>query len=129
MRINDTENYKHIRSSITMRNVRKIIDSREFSIVKVAMNSKVSASTINAYISGQKIPSVPTLVSMGNFLNCNLDYLLDRTDNPININDLKSISENEELNLLIQNIMSLPREKQLLVNAYVQGLMNNQSNN
>ena len=74
MRINDKENYENIRSKITMKNLKSIIDNNGYSVVKVAMNSKISDSTINAYINGQKIPSVPTLISMGDYLNCNLDY-------------------------------------------------------
>ena len=67
MRINDKENYENIRSKITMKNLKSIIENNGYSVVKVAMNSKISDSTINAYINEQKIPSVPTLISMGIF--------------------------------------------------------------
>ena len=124
MRINDKENYEKIKSEISMKNLKTIMDNRNYSAVKVAMNSKISESTVNAYISGQKIPSLPTLISMGDYLNCNLDYLLDRTDNPININDLNKSEEDKELSQLFQNIMSLPNEKRQLVIAYVKGILN-----
>ena len=123
MRINDKENYDIIRNSISMTNLKKIIDSKQISMVKLAMNSKISDSTIKAYISGQKIPSLPTLVSIADYLNCNIDYLLDRTNNPIKIDDISSINKNEEVNQLFQNIMSLPNEKRNLVIGYVQGLL------
>ena len=42
MRINDTENYDAIKKSISMNNLRNIIESKNYSIVKVAMNSKIS---------------------------------------------------------------------------------------
>ena len=124
MRINDKENYENIRSKITMKNLKSIIENNGFSVVKVAMNSKISDSTVNAYINGQKIPSVPTLISMRDYLNCNLDYLLDRTNNPINVNDLNKINTDKELSELIQIISSLPKEKRQLVIAYVQGILN-----
>lgn len=108
MRINDKENYEKIKSEISMKNLKNIMDNRNYSAVKIAMNSKISESTVNAYINGQKIPSLPTLISMGDYLNTNLDYLLDRTDNPININDLSKINNDKDLNQLIQNIVSLP---------------------
>lgn len=54
MRINDKENYENIRSKITMKNLKSIIENNGFSVVKVAMNSKISDSTVNAYINGQK---------------------------------------------------------------------------
>ena len=43
----------------------------------------------------------------------------DRTDNPININDLNKSEEDKELNQLFQNIMSLPNEKRQLVITYL----------
>lgn len=124
MRINDKENYDKVKSSISMRNLKTIIDSKNYTITKVAINSKISDSTVNAYINGQKIPSLPTLISIGDYLNCNLDYLLDRTDNPITMNDLDKINSDIELNQLFQNIVSLPKEKQELVKAYVKGILN-----
>ena len=125
MRINDKENYDQIRNSISMKNLGKIITSKDYTITKLAINSKVSDSTIISYINGQKIPSLPTLISIADFLNVNIDYLLDRTDNPMKIDDLKLIEGNEELNLLIKNIIELPEAKQQLVMAYVRGLIDN----
>lgn len=125
MRISDKENYQKICDSISMTNLKKIINNRGYSITKVATNSKVSDSTINAYINNQKIPSVPTLIGMADFLGCNLDYLLDRTDNSININDLNKLNDKSELNDLFENIISLPEHKQELVMAYVKGLLGN----
>ena len=125
MRINDRENYNKIRNSISMKNLGKIIEDKGYTITKVAINSKVSDSTIISYINGQKIPSLPTLISIADFLNVNIDYLLDRTDNSMRIDDLKIIDGTQDLNLLIKNIMELPLEKRQLVKAYVQGLTDN----
>ena len=125
MRINDKENYDQIRNSISMKNLGKVIASKDYTITKLAVNSKVSDSTIISYINGQKIPSLPTLISIADFLNVNIDYLLDRTDNPMKIDDLKMLDGNKELSLLVKNIMELPEAKQQLVIAYVQGLIDN----
>lgn len=125
MRINDKENYDQIRNSISMKNLGKIMASRDYKITKLAVNSKISDSTIVSYMAGQKIPSLPTLISIADFLNVNIDYLLDRTDNPMKINDLKMLDGNKELSLLVKNIMELPEAKQQLVMAYVQGLIDN----
>lgn len=123
MRTNDKENYIKMRKSISMANLKKIINEKDFLIAKVASNSKVSLSTINAYMNGQKIPSLPTLLSIADFLNCNLDYLLDRTNNPIKINDIEKLNNDTEIQHLIQSIVSLPKDKQKLVSAYVQGIL------
>lgn len=122
MRVNDRENYISIKDSISMDNLRKIINDKDFLITKVAMNSKVSDATIKAYMGGYKIPSLPTLISMADFLDCNLDYLLDRTNNPIKIKDIEKLGSNQELNMLFNNIMLLPKDKRELVIAYVKGL-------
>ena len=123
MIINDKENYDKIKKSISMNNLKKIINSKKYTITKVAMESKVSVSTINSYLNGQKIPSITSLISIGKFLNCNLDYLLGRTDNPIKINDIENLFKNKKLMLLFNNISSLTKEKQALVAAYVKGLI------
>ena len=124
MIINDRDNYEKVKNSISMDNLRKIIKSKGYTTTKVAMESKVSESTINAYINGQKLPSVTSLISTSEFLKCNSDYLLGRTNNPMKIDDIEKLHTNEELMLLFQNISSLPEEKQALVSAYVKGLMN-----
>lgn len=125
MRINDTENYDAIKKSISMNNLRSIIESKNYSIVKVAMNSKISDSTIKAYMNpnSDKIPSLPTLISMADYLNCNLDYLLDRTNNPMKVDEIDSLSKDKELSQLVHTLSSLDKNKLDLVNAYVQGLL------
>ncbi len=42
MRINDKENYEQIRNSISMKNLGKIMVSKEYSITKIAVNSNFS---------------------------------------------------------------------------------------
>lgn len=122
MIINDKENYKKVKSTINMNNMKKLIDSKDYSVTKLAMNACISDSSINSYINGNKIPSVTNLVSIANYLNCNIDFLLGRTDNPLPIEKLNSLSKDSELSILINNISSLPKDKQKLVEAYVKGL-------
>lgn len=122
MRINDKEHYDKISSEISMKNLKSIIDSKGYTYTKVAMEAKVSTATINAYISGTKIPSLPTLISLSNSLNCSIDFLIDRSDNPIRNEDSQSISKDRELNQLVQTIISLPKEKRTLVEAFIKGL-------
>jgi transcriptional regulator with XRE-family HTH domain len=125
MLINDKEHYNEVKETINMNNMRKLIDTKNYSITKLATNACVSDSTIISYLNGQKIPSVTTLISIANYLNCNIDFLLGRTNNPMKINELNNAYSNDELNLLIYNIASLPKDKQDLVEAYVKGLIDN----
>ena len=62
---------------------------------------------------------------MADYLDCNLDYLIGRADNPIKVNDIETLSNNPEIKLLMQNISSLSKDKQQLVIAYVRGLLKN----
>ena len=123
MIINNTEHYDAVRETINMSNMKKLLDSKDYSVTKLAMNACISDSSINSYINGNKLPSVTNLVSIANFLNCNIDFLLGRTDNPLPIEKLNSLSKDSELSILINNISSLPKDKQKLVEAYVKGLM------
>ena len=129
MRINDTEAYDTIKQSITMTNLKKIIENKQHSIIKVAMHCTISETTLKAYMKvnvdhdNKKIPSLPTLISMADYLNCNIDYLLDRTNNPQKVDEINSLSKDDELNKLVNTISSLPKDKKELVNAYIQGLL------
>lgn len=71
------------------------------------------------------MPLIPTLVSLADFLNVNMDYLLERTDNPMKIDDLRKFDEDQDFNLLIKNIMELPVGKKQLVRACVKGIIDN----
>ena len=127
MRIHDTENYNKVKDCISMKNLAKLIEEKNLSITKVAQFADItlSNSTISAYISGDKLPSIPTLISLADYLDCNIDYLLGRENNPIRISNIESITNNNSLSSLFNNIHSLSKDKQKLVEAYVNGLMDN----
>lgn len=120
----DEERFTEITNSITMNNLKKIIDEKGYSKEKVATSIGIAESTIYNYISRERTPYLNTLISLAEFFNTSLDYLVDLTDNPIKVDDIDFINKDPELNQLIQNIMSLPKDKRELVIAYVRGLLN-----
>lgn len=120
MVINDKEHYNKVRSSISMNNMRKLLDNKDYSVIKLATETGVSGSTINSYLNGQKLPSVTNLVSIANYLNCNIDFLLDRTNNPMKINEFDTWSD--DFNILIHNLKELPQDKLELAKAYIKAL-------
>ena len=120
----DEERFTEITNSITMNNLKKIIDEKGYSKEKVATSIGIAESTIYNYISRERTPYLNTLISLAEFFNTSLDYLVDLTDNPIKVDDIDFINQDPELNQLIQNIMSLPKDKRELVIAYVRGLLN-----
>lgn len=120
----DEEKFTEITNSITMNNLKKIIDEKGCSKEKVATSIGIAESTIYNYIARERTPYLNTLISLAEFFNTSLDYLVDLTDNPIKVDDIDFINKDPELNQLMQNIMSLPSDKRELVNAYIQGLLN-----
>lgn len=107
MRINDKENYNLIRESIDMSNLKKLMDSKGYSVVKVAVSAKVSTSSVNSYINAQKLPSVTALKSLADYLDTSCDYLIG---NPLSIDKLSKFSD-PKINTLLNNILSLPKDK------------------
>ena len=120
----DEEKFAEITNSITMNNLKKIIDEKGYSKEKVATSIGIAESTIYNYIARERTPYLNTLISLADFFNTSLDYLVDLTDNPIKVDDIDFINKDPELNQLMQNIMSLPKDKRELVIAYVRGLLN-----
>lgn len=121
MVINDKENYDKVRATISMSNMRKLLDSKEYSVTKLATRAGVSGSTVNAYLNGQKIPSLTTLVSMANYLNCNTDFLIGRTNNPLKLEDTENWDS--DTNIIIHNVMNLNKHQKELVATYIKGLL------
>jgi len=124
MIINDKEHYDKVRSTISMSNMRKLLDNKEYSVTKLAMSSGISVSTVNSYLNGQKLPSITTLVSIADYLGCNLDYLIGRANNPELI-DQYSVS-NPGMDELFFRIRRLPEVKVKMVLAYIEGLLDNE---
>jgi transcriptional regulator with XRE-family HTH domain len=125
MKINDKINYQKLYNNITMNNLKSILEIKNISITKIATNGEIilTESSIQSYINGQKKPSLTTLINIANYLDCNIDFLLDRTDNPININSLNKLNTDKDLGLLFETIKSLPKSKQNRVTGYVRALM------
>lgn len=121
MVINDKENYDKVRATISMDNMRKLLDSKDYSVTKLATRAGISGSTVNAYLNGQKIPSLTTLVSMANYLNCNTDFLIGRTDTPLRLEDVDNYDEDVEM--IIHSILELNVKQKHLVMAYIKGLL------
>ncbi len=49
---------------------------------KVAKNTAISQGLMNEYKNGLKLPTIQNLIKIADYLDCSVDYLLGRTDNP-----------------------------------------------
>ena len=68
----------------------KYLQNNNISAYSVAKNTGISQGLMNEYKNGVKLPTIHNLVKIADYLDCSVDYLLDRTDNP-------SSHSNEEL--------------------------------
>ena len=59
-----------------------LLNERGITAYKVAKNSGISQGLMNEYKNGIKLPTIQNLVKIADYLDCSVDYLLGRTDNP-----------------------------------------------
>ena len=80
-----------------MRNLRIIREKRNINQLKIAMDLEISQESISKYETDKAFPSKEVLIKLADYLNCSVDYLLDRTDNPnMNKNRISNNDENIE---------------------------------
>ena len=60
----------------------EIIQERQLTPYRIAKETGISLGLMGEYKRGLKVPTVDNLVKIANYLDCSIDYLLGRTDNP-----------------------------------------------
>ncbi|MBQ8234899.1 MAG: helix-turn-helix transcriptional regulator [Bacilli bacterium] len=83
-----------------MENLRIIREKRNINQVKIAVDLEISQESISKYETGKAFPSKDILIKLANYLNCSVDYLLGRTDNPT-VNREKKSNNDENIENLI----------------------------
>ena len=63
-------------------NLKKLRLDKGLSKIAMQMQTGIEQSLISKYENGERIPPTDTLILLADFFNTNIDYLLDRTDNP-----------------------------------------------
>lgn len=63
-------------------NLKKIRKDREMTQIALQMQTGIEQALISKYETGERIPPTETLIILADFFNTNIDFLLDRTDNP-----------------------------------------------
>lgn len=93
-----------------MNNLKKYRIEKGITQIRLSIAAEVSQETISAYESGKAMPSAETLIKIADFLDVSIDYLLDRTDNPI-----VNIKIDPELEILqIYNSMNKEQKEDLI---------------
>ncbi len=63
-------------------NLKKIRKDRGMTQIALQMQTGIEQALISKYETGEHIPPTETLIILADFFNTNIDFLLDRTDNP-----------------------------------------------
>ena len=63
-----------------MKNLKLIRVTKDYTQLKVQMDTGISQSTLSKYESGDMIPTTDNLIILANYYKTSLDYLMDRTD-------------------------------------------------
>ena len=63
-----------------MKNIKKIRLLKEYTQIKVQMQTGISQSMLSKYETGEILPTTENLIILADFYNTSLDYLMDRTD-------------------------------------------------
>ena len=63
-----------------MKNIKLIRVTKDYTQLKVQMDTGISQSTLSKYESGDVIPTADNLVILADYYKTSLDFLMDRTD-------------------------------------------------
>lgn len=60
----------------------RLLQEKGITAYRVAKETGISQGLMNEYKSGKKLPTLQNICKIADYLNCSVDYLLKRTDNP-----------------------------------------------
>ena len=62
--------------------LRELRKSRGISQLKLAMDLNTNQNTISRYETGEREPGIAELITLADYFDVSVDYLLERTNNP-----------------------------------------------
>lgn len=65
-----------------MKNIKLARVIRDYTQVKVQMDTGINQSTLSKYECGEAIPTVENLMILAEYYHTSMDYLMDLTDEP-----------------------------------------------
>lgn len=101
----------------------ELMKTKNITAKKLSLAIGASEGNISDWKSGKAIPSAEKLVLIADCLDCSVDYLLGRTDNP-----QSHIRTTEVNNELLTLISQLTTEHQELVLAQIKGILSIKKN-
>lgn len=65
-----------------MNNLKKLRKEKKLTQIGLQMQTGIEQALISKYENGERIPPTETLIIFADFFKTNIDYLLNRTDDP-----------------------------------------------
>ncbi len=62
--------------------LRELRKAQGISQLKLAMDLNTNQNTISRYETGEREPGITELITLADYFDVSVDYLLERTDNP-----------------------------------------------
>lgn len=62
--------------------IKQLAKSKNISIGKLLLDCELSKNTLSSMQAGGYLPRLETIARIADYLNCSIDYLIGRTDNP-----------------------------------------------
>ena len=62
--------------------LRELRKAQGISQLKLAMDLNTNQNTISRYEAGEREPGITELITLADYFDVSVDYLLERTDNP-----------------------------------------------
>ena len=63
-------------------NLKKLRKSKKKTQLNVQMETGIEQALLSKYESGKRIPPTETLVTLADYYNVSMDYIMGRTENP-----------------------------------------------
>ena len=63
-------------------NLKLLRKSRGYTQLALQMKTGIEQALISKFENGERVPPTETLITLADFYNVSIDYLLGRTDNP-----------------------------------------------
>ena len=63
--------------------LKKLREERKISQLKLAMDLGMNQNSVSRYENGQRQADYETLIKFADYFNVSIDYLLERTNNPL----------------------------------------------
>lgn len=60
----------------------QVLQARNITAYKLSKDTGITQGMISYWKNGERMPSAENLITLADYLDCSIDYLLGRTDNP-----------------------------------------------